>query len=107
MNPEAQAPALIFAALGDTTRLALVAKLADGRAQSIVSLAADRKLTRQAVTKHLRVLENAGLVSNIRIGRESQFVLRSQSIDEVRTYLETVSRQWGDALARLKAFAEK
>ncbi|MBB2971414.1 MULTISPECIES: helix-turn-helix transcriptional regulator [Phyllobacteriaceae] len=99
-------PAAIFAALGDRTRLSLVMKLSDGRTWSIARLSADTEMTRQAVTKHLRVLENVGLVSSNRVGRESQFALRPEPIAEVRSYLDEVSRQWEDALSRLRAFVE-
>jgi DNA-binding transcriptional ArsR family regulator len=99
-------PAPVFAALGDPTRLALFARLADGRRRSIATLSADTALTRQAVTKHLRVLENAGLVASLRLGRETQFTFRPEPIAEVRSYLDDVSRQWDDALGRLKAFVE-
>ena len=64
-------------------------------------------LTRQAVTKHLRVLEGAGVVHSIRIGRESLFEFRPEPLKELQTYLERVSGQWEDALARLKSFVEK
>jgi DNA-binding transcriptional ArsR family regulator len=63
-------------------------------------------LSRQAVTKHLRVLEGAGVVRSVRVGRESLFELESQSIEEARTYLDHVSKQWDDALARLKSLVE-
>lgn len=101
------ARALIFAALGDETRLLVLGRLSDGRAQSISRLTAGTKLTRQAVTKHLQVLANAGVVRNVRSGRENLFELEPQPIEEVRTYLDQVSRQWDDALARLKAQVEK
>lgn len=97
----------VFAALGDRTRLALVAKLSDGVPRSIALLCTDAEMTRQAVTKHLRVLEDAGLVHSVRTGRESQFELRPESIVQMREYLDEVSRQWDDALARLRAFVEK
>ena len=64
-------------------------------------------MSRQAVSKHLRVLQDAGVVRNIRAGRENLFELEPRSIAEVRDYLDEVSRQWDDALARLKAFVEK
>jgi DNA-binding transcriptional ArsR family regulator len=99
-------PAPLFAALGDRTRLSLVTRLSDGQTRSIASLAADTSLTRQAVTKHLRVLENAGLVRCERIGRESQFAFRHEAIAEVRNYLDIVSQQWDDALARLRSLVE-
>ena len=64
-------------------------------------------MSRQAVSKHLRVLQDAGVVRNVRAGRESLFELEPRSIADVREYLDEVSRQWDDALARLKAFVEK
>jgi len=96
----------IFAALGDRTRLSLLSKLSDGDARSIATLSADTLLTRQAITKHLRVLESAGLVSSLRVGRESRFAGRREAIDAARAYLDKVSRQWDDALARLRTFVE-
>jgi DNA-binding transcriptional ArsR family regulator len=99
--------ASIFAALGDETRLGLLAKLTKGEPQSIARLTAGTRLTRQAVTKHLRVLEGAGVVRAARVGRESRFALDPKPIDEVRTYLDHVSRQWDSALARLKALVEE
>lgn len=98
--------ALIFAALGDETRLLVLARLSDGRPQSISRLTAGTSLTRQAVTKHLQVLANAGVVRNVRSGRENLFELEPQPIEEVRNYLDQVSRQWDDALARLRAQVE-
>lgn len=97
----------IFAALGDRTRLAMVTKLSDGQSRSIAQLCADTEITRQAITKHLHVLEDAGLVRSTRAGRESQFALRPESIVQMREYLDEVSRQWDDALARLRAFVER
>ena len=98
--------ASVFAALGDETRLAVLAKLCQGEPQSIARLTAGTRLTRQAVTKHLRVLENAGVVCSVRVGRESLFEIEPRPLDEARTYLDQVSRQWDDALARLKAHVE-
>ncbi len=99
-------PATTFAALGDRTRLALVAKLASGAALSIAMLSADAGITRQAVTKHLRVLEEAGLVGSEKSGRESRYALRPDRVAEMRDYLATVAAEWDGALARLKAFVE-
>ena len=96
----------MFAALGDATRLALVDRLTSGEPQSIARLTDGTRLTRQAVTKHLRVLEGAGVVRSVRVGRESQFALEPKPIDHVRAYLDHVSQQWDRALARLKAFVE-
>jgi len=99
-------PALLFAALGDSTRLALVARLCSGQPSSIAQLTADASITRQAVTKHLRVLERAGIVRGVRSGRENRFALDPNSIERMQLYLDRVSRQWDEALARLKFFVE-
>ena len=99
--------ASVFAALGDETRLAVLAKLCNGEPQSIARLTEGSNLSRQAVTKHLRVLAKAGVVRSVRVGRESLFELEPRPIEEIRTYLDQVSRQWDDALARLKAHVEK
>ncbi len=101
-----RARASVFAALGDTTRLSVLGRLAAGEPQSIAQLTTGTRLTRQAVTKHLRVLEGAGVVRAVRVGRESRFTLVPRPIDDARGYLDLVSRQWDDALARLKAFVE-
>jgi DNA-binding transcriptional ArsR family regulator len=103
----ARARAPVFAALGDETRLALVFKLSDGRAHSISQLTKGSTLTRQAITKHLRVLEKAGMVRCDRLGRESRFAFDPRPIDDLRQYLELVSQQWDQALSRLKAFVEE
>lgn len=99
--------AAVFAALGHTTRLSLVARLSDGRVRSISRLTKDTALSRQAVTKHLRALESAGLVESIRVGRESRFRYRPERVDEARTYLDGVSSQWQEALSRLRDFVEE
>ena len=98
--------ASLFAALGDETRLSLLARLCNGSPQSFSRLTAGTNLSRQAVTKHLRVLADAGIVRSVRVGRESLFEFEPQRIEEVRTYLDQLSRQWDDALARLKAHVE-
>jgi DNA-binding transcriptional ArsR family regulator len=100
-----QAP--VFAALGDETRLSLVAQLSAGPPRSITQLTEGTTLTRQAVTKHLRVLEDAGLVRSLRAGRESLFEFEPKSIEATRKYLEMVSAQWDQALLRLKDFVEE
>lgn len=99
-------PAQIFAALGDPTRLSLMMSLSDGQTRSIAALTADKALTRQAVTKHLHVLEKAGLVSRLKVGRESRFAGRPERLAAARTYLDQVSLQWDAALDRLKAMVE-
>jgi DNA-binding transcriptional ArsR family regulator len=100
------ATAVVFAALGDETRLALVARLAAGEAASITELTRLSRLTRQAITKHLRVLERAGMVRCVRAGRESRFELDPRPLSEIEEYVQRVSREWDTALARLKAFVE-
>jgi DNA-binding transcriptional ArsR family regulator len=97
----------IFAALGDGTRLSLIGKLSPGRPQSISRLAQGFSLTRQAVTKHLRVLEAAGLVRSERTGREKQFELRPEPFRELQSYLDRVSSQWEEALNRLQSYVER
>ena len=94
-------------ARGDETRLAVLAKLCNGVPQSISRLTMGTNLSRQAVTKHLRVLANAGVVRNLRVGRESLFELEPQPLEAVRDYLDQVSKQWDDALARLKSHVEE
>jgi DNA-binding transcriptional ArsR family regulator len=97
----------VFAALGDETRLALVTRLAVGEAASITELTRQSRLTRQAITKHLRVLEKAGMVRCVRAGRESRFELDPRPLSEIEEYVQRVSRDWDAALARLKAFVEE
>ncbi len=103
----AAAVAVVFAALGDPTRLALVGKLGDGSQRSITQLGQDSALTRQAISKHLRVLEEAGVVRSRRQGRESLYTLNPKAILGLQAYLALVSSQWDDALGRLKAFVER
>jgi DNA-binding transcriptional ArsR family regulator len=100
----AQAP--VFAALGDRTRLALVTRLSRGDVCSISRLTEGSRLTRQAVTKHLRVLEDAGIVRGVRRGRESLFEFNPAAIREAKGYLDLVSEQWDQTLLRLKNFVE-
>lgn len=107
VRARAPAQALAFAALGDETRLALVCRLARGEPQSIAHLTRGSRLTRQAITKHLRVLERAGLVRCTRAGRESRFALDPRPFRNMEEYLGFVSRQWDQALTRLKAFVEE
>ena len=99
--------ASIFAALGDETRLRLLIKLGTGEPQSIKQLTIDLPVTRQAVTKHLRVLESAKLVSQTAHGRERRFVAQQSGIEQAHAALRMIAQQWDDALARLKAFAEE
>jgi DNA-binding transcriptional ArsR family regulator len=97
----------LFAALGDETRLALIAKLSKGRPQSISELTQDSKLTRQAVTKHLRILEDVGIVHSAYSGRENRFELDTRPFRDIGEYLQFVSEQWDRALSRLKTLVER
>ena len=99
--------AQVFAALGDPTRLALIGKLSNGQRRSIAELSSGSRLTRQAITKHLRVLEHARIVRGTRTGRESLFVFNPDPIEQARSYLDLISEQWDQALARLKSLVEK
>lgn len=96
----------VFAALGDDLRLSMVARLSQGAPLSITRLAAGLPVTRQAVTKHLRVLEGAGLVRSRKHGREQHWEFEPDSLREARECLDTISRQWSNTLGRLKAFVE-
>src|SRR6185437_14357153 len=96
----------VFAALGDETRLRIIAALCAGGALSIAQLTAGTAITRQAVTKHLHVLAQAGLVRDIRQGRERRWEFEPSKVEEARQSLEAISRQWDQRLARLKAYVE-
>ena len=106
--PAAPPPQLaqVFFALGDATRLRLVALLCAGGAFSITQLTASTDISRQAVTKHLQVLADAGLVRDLKIGRERLWQFDPAQLEEARRTLEVIGRQWETALAKLKAFAE-
>ncbi len=96
----------LFAALGDENRLRLVSRLCAHGPMSITGLTAGSTITRQAITKHLRVMERSGLVRSQRHGRESLWELDQTRLEEARRHLETISRQWDEALLRLRAFVE-
>jgi DNA-binding transcriptional ArsR family regulator len=99
--------ASLFAALGDETRLGVVSRLCRGGPTSIAKLTVHSRVTRQAVTKHLQVLAEAGLVRGVREGREQLWELELRRLDEAHRYLDMISEQWGEALGRLKAFVER
>ncbi|ABZ96572.1 Putative transcriptional regulator, ArsR family [Leptospira biflexa serovar Patoc strain 'Patoc 1 (Paris)'] len=96
----------IFAALGDPTRLSLVEKLTDKEPYSISSLSKDAEISRQAITKHLTVLEDVGLVSKLKQGRERLYVLNPKPIKALQEYLNIISKEWDSSLSRLKMFVE-
>ena len=97
----------VFAALGDPTRLKLVAVLCAGGAFSIAQLTANTDISRQGVTKHLQVLADAGVVRDVKIGRERLWQLDPMQIEQARRTLEMIGQQWEVALGKLKAFVEK
>jgi DNA-binding transcriptional ArsR family regulator len=95
-----------FAALGDAMRLRLIAVLCVGGAMSITQLTAGTDITRQAVTKHLNVLAAAGLVRDVKVGRERLWEFEPAQLDEARRTLEMIGKQWDSALERLRAAVE-
>jgi DNA-binding transcriptional ArsR family regulator len=96
----------VFAALGDETRLRLLSKLSAGGPLSIAQLSEGEQVTRQAITKHLGVLAEAGLVRGARSGREVRWELELAPLDTARSCLDLVAARWDDRLARLKRFVE-
>ena len=96
----------VFAALGDENRLRLLARLGSGEPMSISRLTAGSGITRQGVTKHLRVLAGAGLVRSRRRGKENLWQLERQRLEEARRSLDLISQQWDVSLAKLKLFVE-
>lgn len=106
MSKAIERDAALFAALGDPTRLALVKKLGDGLARTATTLAEDAPVTRQAIVKHLAVLEEAGLVVHAKRGREVLYALDSGRVDDARVFLEQISRRWDRAIERLRRHVE-
>jgi DNA-binding transcriptional ArsR family regulator len=98
--------ALLFAALGDPTRLALLQRLARGGPASISTLADSFDATRQGITKHLQVLAQAGIIDGERRGREHVWAIKPQRLADAERHLQVIARGWDDALARLKAQLE-
>ena len=96
----------IFAALGDPVRLAMVARLCKDGPLPTIALTRGAGVTRQGLTKHLHVLEEAGLVSSDRLGRDRQWRMQSGQLATLRDYLDQISAQWDLRLERLRAFVE-
>lgn len=105
-RPQLRDSAAIFAALGDTTRLRLVAALCAGGALSIARLTAGTEITRQAITRHLSVLADVGLVRDVKVGRERLWEFEPSRLDEARHYLDAIAQQWDHALSKLKLAVE-
>lgn len=97
----------IFAALGDETRLRLIAVLCAGGAMSIAQLTSGTDITRQAITKHLQVLADAGLVHDVKVGRERLWEFEPTQLEEARRSLEAIGAQWDQALQKLKMAVER
>lgn len=106
-KPSTRESASIFAALGDETRLRLVAALCAGGALSISQLTAGTDITRQAVTKHLNVLADAGLVRGVKAGREHRWEFEPSRLDEARAALDAIASKWDRALERLARAVEE
>ena len=104
--PQVRDAAPLFAALGDETRLRLIVRLSSGGPGSITHLQEKSAVTRQAITKHLRVLADAGLVRSTRRGREQIWDLEPRRLGEAHEYLDRISKQWDEALDRLRKFVE-
>jgi DNA-binding transcriptional ArsR family regulator len=96
----------VFAALGDETRLRLVAALCDGQPRSIAQLTAGTPISRQAVTKHLQVLARAGLVRGMKAGRERVWEFEAARLEKASHSLGLIAEQWDQALNRLKHMVE-
>lgn len=97
----------VFAALGDETRLNLVLRLCSNGPQSIVRLTEGAKVSRQAITKHLHTLAEAGLVRGTRDGREQIWEIEPRRLSDARRYLDQISEQWDEAIERLRALVEE
>jgi len=105
--PRDRAVAEVFFALGDGTRLSVVTRLGSGGALSATALSQGAKVTRQAIVKHLRVLEGAGLVKHEKRGREVLYALESERLEDARAFLDGVSASWDRAIERLRALVEE
>ena len=104
-GPGARAP--VFAALGDETRLGVLSRLSSGGPQSITGLASGASVSRQAITKHLRTLEAAGLATSRRRGRERVWSLQPGRLEQAQRYLDEISSRWDAALERLRTLVEE
>jgi DNA-binding transcriptional ArsR family regulator len=103
---KAPSAAPLFVALGDENRLRLVSRLCVGGPMSITKLTAGSHVTRQGITKHLHVMEKAGLVKSTRHGRERLWQMQQHRVQEAQRYLQQISSQWDRALERLRSLVE-
>src|SRR3954454_18606831 len=97
----------VFSALGDATRLRLVARLCGDGPLSIARLSDGTGVTRQAITKHLNALAAAGLARDSRRGRERIWELEPRRLDNARRCLDQIADQWDAAIGRLKQLVER
>jgi len=105
--PRERAAAEVFFALGDGTRLSVVTRLGAGGALTATALSQGAKVTRQAIAKHLRVLEGAGIVKHEKRGREVLYALESERLEDARAFLDAVSASWDRAIERLRRMVEE
>jgi DNA-binding transcriptional ArsR family regulator len=96
----------VFAALADATRLSLLGRLSADGPLSITRLSEGTGVTRQAITRHLYALGDAGLVRHARRGRERVWELDRKRLEKAKRYLDQIAAQWDEAAERLKAFVE-
>jgi DNA-binding transcriptional ArsR family regulator len=105
-SSQRKSAAPIFAALGDTTRLSLLDRLSAEGPLSITELTRGSRVTRQAITKHLRVLADTGLITGTRAGREALWELSPGQLRDAQHFLDAMSERWDSALSRLAAHLE-
>jgi len=102
----AESASAVFAALADPTRRALLELLAAHGEVTATGLAGRLPVTRQAVVKHLAVLDAAGLVAGTRVGREVRYAVRPSTVERTARWLATLAADWDRRLARIKRLAE-
>jgi len=107
LNLHDQSTATCFAALGDKTRLHLVQTLSRAPSMTITELSTGARISRQAITKHLKVLESAKLVSSQKVGREMRFSFEAENIEDVQSYLSELIVSWDSLLMRFKDYVEQ
>ena len=106
MAPRARAAAPVFAALGDPVRLGMVVRLCSEGPLSTIRLMEGTGVTRQAVSKHLRLLEDVGLLESARAGRDREWQIETRKLEDLRETLARLSAQWDARIERLRAFVE-
>jgi DNA-binding transcriptional ArsR family regulator len=97
----------LFDALGDPNRLRIIVRLCDLGPSSTSQLTGVIPVTRQAASKHLQLLESAGLVTSSRRGRERVWTVQTEPLGRASDYLTQLSRRWDAAVDRLRAYVEE